>query len=367
MRPNLSTFSALACGAVLLTAASSTAGLWKGSVAETGTMANPRAAHTATLLGDGRVLVAGGCTEQGCEVGEGSATAELYDPASRRFRPAGRMATARAGHTATPLPDGRVLLAGGWSGARQLSTAEVYDPATRRFTAAGSMLRERSGHTATRLRDGRVLLAGGDGGVRQAEVYDARTGRFTAAGEMAEPRQAPTATLLADGRVLVAGGSAGRDGVRASAEIYDPRTGQWSATGAMRTARHKHGAVALRDGRVLVVGGSDARDWRGRHAGAEIYDPRTGRFAATARMGEPRFKLPGAVVLLGNGFPLIAGGGERVEWYDPAEEGFRPTLGTLESAWMFSTATSLADGSVLILGGYDDRLRVTPRAWLFRG
>lgn len=281
MRPNLSTFSALACGAVLLTAASSTAGLWKGSVAETGTMANPRAAHTATLLGDGRVLVAGGCTEQGCEVGEGSATAELYDPASRRFRPAGRMATARAGHTATPLPDGRVL--------------------------------------------------------------------------------------LADGRVLVAGGSAGRDGVRASAEIYDPRTGQWSATGAMRTARHKHGAVALRDGRVLVVGGSDARDWRGRHAGAEIYDPRTGRFAATARMGEPRFKLPGAVVLLGNGFPLIAGGGERVEWYDPAEEGFRPTLGTLESAWMFSTATSLADGSVLILGGYDDRLRVTPRAWLFRG
>lgn len=363
MRPMSSAFGAVTCisAALLLTAA---ADALKPSVREVGRMGMARAAHSATLLPDGSVLVAGGCTADGCETGADGATAELYDARARRFRAAGRMASVRAGHTATLLPNGRVLLAGGWNGSRQLTTAEVYDPATRTFRAAGSLAQARGGHTATLLRDGRVLLVGGDGGARTAEVYDPRTGRFTATAAMAAGRQGHTAALLADGRVLVAGGSAGRGAVHATAEVFDPRTGRWARTGEMATARHKHGAVTLRDGRVLVMGGSDARDWRGRYATAELYDPATGRFTPAGSMHQARFKLGGAVVGLENGAVLVAGGAPRTEMYFAQNSEFAMPHGGLDSPWHFSTATRLADGGVLIVGGYDDRLRLTPRAWV---
>ncbi|HEX8696645.1 MAG TPA: kelch repeat-containing protein [Longimicrobium sp.] len=339
----------------------------KPHVAEVARMGAARAAHTATLLGDGRVLVAGGCTVDGCEMAAAGATAELYDPRARRFTPAGRMSARRGGHTATRLADGTVLLAGGWDGGRQLATAELYDPRTGRFTATGSLARARGGHTATLLPDGRVLIAGGDGGVREVEVYDPRTRSFRTVGSLREPRSAHAASLLANGRVLLTGGSVRRGTVVSSAEVFDPRTGRSTATGEMTRVRHRHAAAALPDGRVLVLGGSDHRDWRGRCATAEVYDPATGRFTRVSDLRTARFKLANAVVPLANGTVLVAGGGETVEAFSPPRGEFFTAHGSLGAARQFSTATALADGSVLIVGGYDERVRPTATAWLYSG
>ena len=287
-------------------------------------MVAPRAAHTATRLPDGRVLIVGGCTVDGCEQGADSATAELYDPATNVFTRVGALTIPRVGHTATPLPDGRVLIVGGWSNGNTVASAELYDPATRAFVATGQMGTPRGGHTATPLPDGAVLIAGGVADrerLRRAERFDPRAGRFTPTGDLAEPRSAHAATRLADGRVLVTGGSRARSEVIASAEVYDPATGAFSRTGDMSVARHKHAAITLRDGAVLIVGGSDARDFQGRYASAEIFEPGQGRFTPTATMAAPRFKLPDAVVLLGTGEALVAGGDSRIEVYDPAGRG----------------------------------------------
>ncbi|MDQ3855129.1 MAG: kelch-like protein, partial [Chloroflexota bacterium] len=332
-----------------------------------GPMTVPRAAHSATLLPDGRVLLAGGCTRNSCELGEEGATAELYDPELGRFSHTGSMARPRVGHAAV-LVEGRVLVLGGWDLGGVTASAELYDPATGIFSGAGSMRSRRGGFTATRLRDGTVLIAGGyDGGryLSSAELYDPRTGRFVPTGRMVLPRTSHVAALLPDGRVLVAGGSTREGKVIASAEVYDPSTGKFSRTGNMTVARHKHGAARLPGGRILIVGGSDARDIRGRYASAEVYDPETGRFAATGEMATARFKLPDALAALPDGDVLVAGGGETAEAYDPGAGGFRVVEGSLGSDWSFATATVLRDGRVLIAGGYDGSIQLTARSWLY--
>lgn len=332
-------------------------------------MSVTRAAHTATLLPSGRVLIAGGCVLPSCETGERSASAELYDPTTGMFTPANSMTTPRVGNSATSLPDGRVLIAGGWSGARPTASAELYDPATGVFTPTGSLHTPRGGHTETLLADGRVLLAGGYDGrqsLNSAEMYDPRTGAFTPARNMTTPRNAHTASLLHDGRVLIAGGSSGSGDVLNSAEIYDPARGDFQPTGGMTAIRHKHAAVTLQDGRVLIVGGSDARDGLGQYASTELYDPTSGGFQPGARMRAQRFKLPAAVVLLPNGEVLVAGSDTRVEIYNPDTASFRTVMGKLDADRAFSTATLLPDGQVLIAGGYDNRIALTADTWLYR-
>jgi hypothetical protein len=331
-----------------------------GGVQPTGDLRLPRAVHTATVLPDGRVLIAGGCTDPGCE--SPTATTELFDPKAGRFVPGPRLSRPRVGHAAVPLRDGSVLVLGGWSGSTPTSTVERF--AGGRFVAAGSMLSPRGGFTATRLRDGRVLVVGGTGGFEahaSSELYDPATGRFTATGSLARARSAHTATLLRDGRVLVVGGSDGADVLR-TAELYDPRTGRFTPAGVLRAPRHKHAAVALRDGRVLVVGGSDVRDSRGRYRSTELWIGR--RFRAGPTLREPRFKLPDAVALLGNGDVLVAGGADAVERYRPG--GRFVGAGKLGGAFMFATATALTGGRVLIAGGYDDSITPTEGAWLYR-
>ncbi|HKY43901.1 MAG TPA: kelch repeat-containing protein [Pyrinomonadaceae bacterium] len=331
-------------------------------------MTGTRAAHTATLLPDGRVLIAGGFGN-----GQSSlAKAELFDPAQKTFASIGNMNASRSGHTATLLPNGKVLIAGGYNG-DYLASAELYDPAARTFTPTNAMHTARSGHVTVLLPNGKVLLVGGVGTgwtfLKDAELYDPASNSFTKTGEMLTARESHTATLLRNGKVLIAGGHKDRRAamtVYSSAEIYDPATGKFSATGDMTRIRHKHGAVLLADGRVLIVGGADKRDGRPAYSSVEIYDPATGTFAATGDMNSPRYKLQDTLVLLNNGKVLIAGGANRAEVFDPARNKFTYVTGDMGGSRSFATATRLGNGQVLIIGGYQDGNQVSAQAWLFR-
>jgi hypothetical protein len=339
-----------------------------GRVITAGTMTTSRAAHTATLLPDGRVLIAGGCTLDSCELEEDGASAELYDPRGGSFTKTGRMGTERVSHTATLLPNGEVLLAGGWDRDGPLASAELYDPATGVFSPAGRMLTHRAAHTATLLPDGRVLIAGGYNGnqsVPSAEIYDPRTGTFSRTGSMVTPRSAHAAALLPNGRVLVTGGSNSQEDIVASAEIYDPGTGRFIRTDNMMVDRYKHAATRLQDGKILILGGSNADDFYGKYASAELFDPVSGTFTAVDDMNAERFKLPDAVATLSSGEVLVGGDDERAEIYDPATKGFRTVHGSLGAARSFATVTTLSEGRALIAGGYDQNLHLAARTWLY--
>ena len=231
-----------------------------------------RGGHTATLLADGTVLVVGGDVGKGYENATPTASVERYDPRTNRWSPAAPLAVTRLGHTATLLRDGRVLVAGGRSSGAQpapvsdgdtTATAEVYDPAADRWAPAGSMPGWRGEccgrQTATLLQGGRVLVTGTSQAT--AALYDPAADRWATTGPMTAIRGGSfTATPLPDGRVLVAGGTAysggGDDlGIVASTEVYDLATNAWAGAAPMNSPRHSHVAAALPDGRVLVVGG----------------------------------------------------------------------------------------------------------------
>ncbi|MGB2673045.1 MAG: hypothetical protein WA829_01365 [Candidatus Acidiferrum sp.] len=347
-----------------------------GSVSEVAAMHIARASQSSTLLPNGKVLIAGGFAGSGGEYNP-YRTTELYDPGSGTFEFAASMSIGRSGHTATLLKNGKVLMVGGWTGRYDIRrSAELYDPAMNTFAPTGNLVVERAGSTATLLADGRVLIAGGEdrgeNALASAEIYDPAAGRFTLTGSMAEPRGAHTATALRDGRVLIVGGGSGHypsQNVYRSAEIYDPATGKFTLTGEMSVGRHKHAAILLRRGRVLIVGGSDNRDWHGEYASAEIYDPVAGTFTPTGVMKTTRFKLPSAVALLPNGKVLVAGGGPFAELYDETTGTFAMVPGSLGAARFFASATLLPGGKALIAGGYAESggsLPATSVAWLYQ-
>jgi hypothetical protein len=337
-----------------------------GTVVPVESMSSPRAAHSATLLRSGEVLIAGGCPIDGCELDARGAETELFDPATGRFRAGPRLQRPRVGHAAFRLPDGHVVIAGGWHGARPTAGTEIYDPARNAIAAGPAMTTPRGGFTVTPLGRGRFLIAGGEDGRRplaSAEIFDAASMRFRRTGSMGSPRYAHASAALGRGRVLVTGGGDARDLVLSTTEVYDARTGRFTRGPAMTTNRYKHAAVPLGGGAALVVGGSDGRDFNGRYASAERYEPRTRRFRRVGAMAERRFKLPGAVVRLPSGRVLVAGGGARVEVYEPATRRFR-AVGHVGASFAFATTTPLRDGRVLVAGGYDDRIRVSRAAWL---
>jgi len=344
-----------------------------GGFSTTGSMSTPRESNTATLLSDGRVLIAGGLDRSSTNHNSRLlASAELYDPRSGTFSTTGSMSTPREGNTATLLSDGRVLMTGGFATSdypgTPLASAELYDPRSGTFSTTGSMVSARSAHTATLLSDGRVLVAGGlsDG---SAELYDPRSGKFEPAASMVEVRYEPTATRLADGRVLIAGGL-GSPHSLASAELYDPGSGTFSPTGSMGSARLANTATLLSDGRGLIAGG-------GRNceilcealASAELYDPRSGTFSPTGSLGTAR--IGHSATLLSDGEVLIAGGGNYTPVLASAKV-FSPKTGTFSTAGSMGTArwahtaTLLSDGRVLIAGGDDSSLDSLASAELWR-
>ena len=277
---------------------------------------------------------------------------------SANFHATGHMADSRSGHTATLLPDGKVLVTGG--GLEGLPSAELYDPATCSFTVTGHMADSRSGHTATLLSNGKVLVTGGRylGDVASAELYDPATGSFSPTGSMTTPRKEDTATLLPNGKVLVTGGHGWSFPLsgRFTAELYDPATSSFTATGIMATVRSAHTATLLSNGKVLVTGGY----YTGGVASAELYDPAVGSFRPTGSMATERGRH--TATLLPNGKVLVTGGigggfgGLPAQWlrsaelYDPATGSFSPT-GTMATERGAHTATLVSNGKVLVAGG----------------
>lgn len=332
----------------------------------TGSMATARSFHTATLLPNGKVLIAGGSNASGGSL----SNAEVYDPTTGTFSPAnGGMPNKATGHTATLMNNGKVLIAGGGN-----SSTQVYDPVTNSFSSIGGMSEQRSFHTATLLANGKVLLAGGSGNngspTNTAQIYDPVAQNFTNAGNMTTAREYHTATLLSDGKVLIAGGRAKSGGSYlslASAELYDPATNTFTAISpALTTGRFGHSAAivasGVNSGKVLIVGGANAAAL----SSAELYDPATNTFSVTGPLSVARQFLTASPIVSGI---LVAGGSNSTGRVGTAQQyqgsAFVPS-GIMKVARSSHTATVLNDGSVLIVGGQSATANAIVNAELYK-
>jgi hypothetical protein len=321
-----------------------------GTFTPTGSMTVLRVGYSATLLQNGKVLIAGGQDSADFPL----TSAELYDPSNGAFAPTGNMTEARAFHTATSLPDGRVLIAGG--AFPHITGAELYDPATGAFTPTGDLL-SGIGHQAVLLTTGKVLIAHNKTpatNLSTAELYDPVAGIFSAA-----PNQlliwagTQKAALLPDGNVLLM--------ICCTAEqLYDPFAGEFRLTGATAGGVNQDGfaAALLANGKVLRSGGFEDTG-NTVSSRAELYDPLTEKFVRTGNMARPRFNH--TIATLGDGTVLVAGGtglglgylpnDASAEIYDAGTGAFSPT-GNMTTGRGGHTATLLLDGRVLTTGSY---------------
>jgi N-acetylneuraminic acid mutarotase len=342
-----------------------------GRINKIAVLENARAAHTATRLMDGNVLVVGGMQGNGIFFDE----VEFFDTNKNAFAKLKNKTSKKiVSHTATLLKDGRVLIAGGWSNRdKPENTAEVYNPKTQSFAVVSNMNHRRSGHTATLLENGKVLISGGSDGsskLNTAELFNPETSAFESAGTMQSARNAHSATTLKDGKVLLTGGEITRGEISSDAELYDSRTNTFTKISArMNAARYKHDAVLLADGSVLIFGGSDNRDLRGRLKSAEIYNPEKEVFSSTKDMNAARFKISETAILLKNGKVLIAGGNEAAEIFNPQTKSFSLVTGSFGKSLHYGSVTLLKDERVLILGGYEfvsnGEPTSTNQAWIY--
>jgi N-acetylneuraminic acid mutarotase len=352
-------------------------GLWSA----TAKLISARVGHTATLLDNGKVLVVGGYALQSSALGTTptavvSASAELYvvSAATPSWHAAGSLATARTLHTSTLLDSGNVLVVGGDTsydnaGTGVLSSVEIYNAATGAWTtAASNLINARYGHTATLLPNGKVLVAGGASSastrLSSAELYDPASGLWSATGSMLSGHNRHTATLLPNGKVLVVGSGLPyyySNAATSHAELYDPATGAWTATGAVIHSRDFHSAVLLSNGKVLVMGGNDGY---GATIGAtaEIYDPTTNAWIAIANLTKSRIYpgtalLPdGNVLITGSDYGSLQG---TAELFDPATNTFAATGPIPVAAGCFAVSMTgavpvlLPSGKVLLSGGFN--------------
>jgi Galactose oxidase, central domain/Kelch motif len=335
--------------------------------ASTPSMNSARDLATATLLPNGNVLIAGGYN--GTSV---VSSTDLYDPATDTFAATTPvMNVARDSATATLLPNGEVLIAGGSSGTSLLSSTEMYNPVTNSFAASTKpMNTARLDATATLLPNGIVLIAGGVGHLgplNSAEVYNSVTNAFQGLAVMNTARSEATATLLPNGKVLIVGGFAGNTTYLASTELYDPATNTFAAaasTPVMNTARRSATATLLPNGKVLIAGGYSS----GLHVdltSTDLYDPASNTFAPAASTPVMNTARDSATAtLLPNGKVLIAGGeavGETfasTELYNPVTNTFAAAASTpvMNTPRTAFAATLLPNGNVMLVGGANDTI-----------
>ncbi|CAF1404823.1 unnamed protein product [Rotaria sordida] len=316
----------------------------------TGNMNYGRSYHTASMLSNGQVLVAGGS-------GTGSVSlnsAELYNPSTGVWTITGNMIYTRYRHTASVLSNGQVLVAGGYGSGLYLNSAELYSPSTGVWTITGNMSYLRCCYTASILSNGKVLVAGGFGSspyLNSAELYDPSTGVWTITGNISYARYYHTASMLSNGQVLIAGGY-GNGLPLNSAELYNPSTGVWTSTGNMSYTRYHHTASMLSNGQVLVVGGLQSGVVY--LNSAELYDPSTGVWTITGNMSYTRSYHTASV--LSNGKVLVAGGRSvsvfmnSAELYDPST-GVWMSTANMSYTRSYHTASTLTNGKVLVTGG----------------
>lgn len=305
--------------------------------------------HAATLLPDGKVLVTGGYN------GGQLATVEVYSPTTGTWSTTGSMAETRFVHTTTLLTNGLVLVVGGFGNGGYLASAEVYNPVTGLWTPTASLNSPRYDHTATLLPNGKVLVAGGNGPgwLSTTELYDPVAGTWTTTGSLTTARVESTATLLTNGLVLLVGGRDSSGNSLASAELYNPTNGTWTATGNLNAIRAGHTMSVLPSGLVLVTGGYANFASQTYLSTADIYNPATGIWSTTGSLNTARqyataTKLPSGLV-------LVAGGNSGTQL--AGAELFSPSTGTwtnsssLQGGRYFHTATLLNDGRALLVGG----------------
>jgi Bacterial Ig-like domain (group 3)/Bacterial Ig-like domain (group 2) len=281
-----------------------------GTFSATGKLNVPRESHIATLLANGMVLITGGDSGGSGNLTQ-TAISELYNPATGTFAETGSLNTARDGHTATLLTDGSVLIAGGTGLSGYATTAEIYNSTAGTFTNTGTLNNPRFGHSATLLNDGTVLIAGGGtyaGNIAVAELYNATTRTFADTGSLNTPTSSgQIATLLNSGQVFIAGGFTGDyTGALARTELYNPTTKQFTLSGNMSTPRGLFAASLLGSGNVLLVGGTDNNN--DTLASADLYNPTAGTFSIAGDLNDAR-TYPTAA-LLNNGAVLIVGGAD---------------------------------------------------------
>ncbi len=355
------TAAAIGGGAVLVAAAPVGAAT-VGTFTSTGALATARADTQATVLTNGKVLVAAGLSGSGATAAP-TASAESYDPTAETWSSAGSLTTARYDATTTLLPNGQVLVAGGLTGATApfgaTNTAELYNPSSNTWSAAAAMTTARFGASATLLSNGSVLVAGGDTGnsttataTNTAELYNPSTNSWSAAGSLTTARAFASSTALSNGNFLVAGGEDGAGNAIATAEQYNPSTNSWTSAGSLATARHDATATLLPNGQVLVAGGENGTTVL---TSAELYNPSNNTWSTTGSMATARF---GATVgLLPDGTVLIAGGEDgssnpiaTAERFNPSTGSFSAT-GSLGTARAFAASAVLSDGYLLVAGG----------------